>query len=362
MLKWGILGAGNISGQFAHDIILSNKNNDKTHAIVAVGTSLVPKGEDFLTQYEVTAGNNHGIRAVSQNYEDFYANPDVDVVYIGTPHSFHKDQILSALKHGKHVLCEKPFTVTGAEAAEVFEYAKKLGLFVMEAVWTRFFPIISHVREILYEKKLIGDVFRLRADFAFNFDLPNTPESSRARDISLAAGATLDIGVYTLTYSRILMNQPAGAKFDVKSFLTLDPKDKVDHLATYIVKYEDGKQAVLSCSNLVNGPTPFLRIDGTEGSLEIYAINPAQPRRLRVVFRDEKKAPFEIEDDIIESGHHGFIYEANAVAEAIKAGKQQSDVIPWDETQFMMDTMDKIRWENDFYYSEDDKNALLKKV
>ncbi|GEQ71340.1 hypothetical protein JCM33374_g5023 [Metschnikowia sp. JCM 33374] len=354
-LRWGILGAGNISGQFVHDLVLNNKNKRHEHVVISVGSSVSEKGRKFLSQHEVTPENNQGQEPLSQTYDEFFSNPNIDIVYIGTPHSFHKDQILSALRNGKHVLCEKPFTVTGKQTREVFAEAEKSGLFVMEAVWTRFFPILGKARDLLYKERVLGDVHRMMADFSMGADVRNLPATNRARDIRLAAGATLDIGIYPLTYMRALLAESPELKFEVKSFLTVDPEDQVDHVSTYIVKYEDGKHAVLTSSNHVEGPSPFLRVEGTQGTLEMYAINPAQPRKLRVVFNDKSKSSIEIDDDIVASGYNGFIYEANAVAAAITAKKTQCDIVPWAETQLMMDTMDQIRWENDFYYREDEK-------
>lgn len=362
-LRWGILGAGNISGQFVHDIVLSNKNKCNAHLIASVGSSTQAKGESFLKQHGVTAEVNQGIVAVAQTYDEFFANTNIDIVYIGTPHTFHKEQVLLALRNGKHVLCEKPFMVTGKDAREVFAEAEKSNLLVMEAVWTRFFPILAHARKLLYQQKVLGEVHRMTADFSMAADINNLPASSRTRDIKLAAGATLDVGIYPLTYMRALLAENPDLKFKVKSFLTIDPVDHVDHVATYIAKYEDGKQAVLTSSNhvegpspfLVEGPLPFLRVEGTRGTLEMYAKNLAQPRKLRVVFNDPEQKDLVMDDDIVASGYNGFIYEANAVRAAISEGKNQCETMPWAETQLMMDTMDQIRWENNFYYHEDEK-------
>ncbi|KAM9912842.1 hypothetical protein OXX69_002167 [Metschnikowia pulcherrima] len=352
-LRWGILGAGNISGQFVHDIVLSNKKKCIDHVISSVGTSDTEKGNRVLQQHGVVPENNQGVNATAQNYDDFFASPDIDIVYVGTPHTLHKEQVLLAIKNGKYVLCEKPFTVTGKDAREVFREAERSKVFVMEAVWTRFFPVLNHARELVYKQNVLGDVYRMTADFSMGADIRSIPATSRARDIGLAAGATLDIGIYPLTYMRALMAPSREMQFEVKSFLTLDPEDGVDHVATYIVKFADGKQAVLTSSNHVDGPSPFLRLEGTEGTLEMYAINPAQPKRLRVVFKDKSKSDIHVDDDSVETGYNGFIYEANAVAEAILSGKTQCETMPWAETQLMMDTMDQIRRENGLYYKED---------
>lgn len=355
VLRWGILGAGNISGLFAHDLVLSNKKNAGAHVITSIGSSNVKRGQEFIARNEITPDNNQGYKPVVEDYLHLYANPDVDIIYIGTPHTLHHEQIVCALKHGKHVLCEKPFTVTGAEARAVFELAEQCNLFVMEATWTRFFPLIARARQLLYEERVLGTVHRLNADFSMNADIRSIPKSSRARDIRLAAGATLDIGIYPLTYARILLDESGNSNFSVKSVLSLDPEDGVDHLGSYLVKYDDGKQAVLTCSNYTDGPTPFLRLEGSKGQMSFHAeSNPAQPQSLTVTFKDGSP-DIRYEDDIMSSGYLGYIYEANAAARCIEEGKRESNTMLWQETLLMLDTMDKIRWENDLYYDGESK-------
>lgn len=355
-VKWGILGAGNISGLFVHDLLLSNRLGDSIHIIASIGSSLVEKGKHFIERNRITVDSNQGYLVKSQNYDDFFNNPEVEVVYVGTPHTFHKSQVIQALEHGKHVLCEKPFTVTGEEAREIFSVAEGKNLLVMEAVWTRFFPAIAEIKDLIFKKKVLGDLHRLSADFSVNSDIYNIPTSSRARDISLAAGATLDIGIYPLTYGRILLDEQLGSEenFEVKSFLSLDPIDGVDHLSTILLRYKDGKQAALTSSNYTDGPDPFLRLEGTKGILEMASDNPARPRKFRIIFKGDKE-PIEYSED---NDYIGFIHEANAAAHAIASGKKEVDLIPWKETLLMMDVMDKVRWENGLYYPGEQGESL----
>lgn len=354
-LGWGILGAGNISGLFVHDLLVSISRGEHTHRIASIGSSLVDKGIKFIEKHNISADKNHGYTAKSQTYEEFFNNPEVDVVYVGTPHTFHKNQVIQALEHGKHVVCEKPFTVTGEEAREVFAVAERKKLLVMEAVWTRFFPAIAKAKELVFKEKALGEVHLLRADFSTNADIHDLPPTSRARDIALAAGATLDVGIYPLTYGRIFLDEEYGDgdNFDVTSFLSIDPIDGVDHLSSILLRYKNGKQAVLTSSNYTDGPSPFLRLEGTKGFLEMTSKNPAQARNFRIFFRDGS-APIEYTE---ENDYIGFIHEANAAARAISEGKTEAELIPWKETILMMETMDKVRWENNLYYPGEYKGA-----
>ncbi|KAK6454748.1 bacterial [Scheffersomyces xylosifermentans] len=353
-LNWGILGAGNISSQFVHDLVLNNsrEGSEVKHIVRSIGSSSNSKGHEFVKSNNITKNNNHGFETVVQSYDEFYANPDVNIVYIGTPHTLHKEQVIKSLEGGKHVLCEKPFTVNKRDAEELFKLAKSKNLFLMEAVWTRFFPSIALLQKYIFEEKALGEVHRLFADFSFELDFENSPPESRMRDIRLGAGALLDIGIYTITYARILLDNKVGdehTKFDFKSFLTLDPTDGVDYNTSILLKYDNGKQGILTSSNYVNGAMPYVRLEGTKGVVEMFSDNPARPKKFTISFTDGRE-PIEYED---QSGYNGFIYEANAIAKDIAAGKLEDDIIPHAETLLVMSVMDQVRKDNGLVYPQD---------
>ncbi|RLV93627.1 putative D-xylose 1-dehydrogenase [Spathaspora sp. JA1] len=352
-LRWGILGAGNISSQFVHDLLLNNERDTDFHHIVgSIGCSNKQKGLDFISENNIKSRNNYDVVPEVQSYQDLYDNPNIDIVYIGTPHTCHKEQAIGCLNGNKHVLCEKPMTVNKKEAEELFALAKSKKKFFMEAVWTRFFPAIKALKKMVYEENVIGEVHRMFADFSYCADVSNLPTSSRVRDRKLAAGALLDIGIYPLTYSRILLDDKVGeehTKFEVKSFMTLDPVDKVDHLSSIIIKYENGKHAILTTSELVNGPKAYIRLEGSEGYLEMYSDNPARPKHFKTFYKDGR-------GNIVykdESGYNGFIYEANAIAEDIKNARLENSTMPHAETLLVMGVMDQIRKENGLVYDQD---------
>ncbi|EMG51097.1 dhd1 Probable D-xylose 1-dehydrogenase [Candida maltosa Xu316] len=353
-INWGILGAGNIASQFVHDLVLNNQRNTKYHHIVrSIGCSNHEKGLQFIKNNNITLDNNYQVEPIVQSYDEFYKNNDIDVVYIATPHTFHKDQSISCLTNNKHVLCEKPVTVNKKEAEEILKVAQEKKKFFMEGMWTRFFPAIAELKTKIYgDEKIIGDVHRLFADLSYNADITQVPVSSRIRDINLAAGALLDIGIYPITYSRILLDDKLGAnhsEFEYKALLTLDKQDKVDHLFSAIVKYENGKHGILTASELVNSPKACIRIDGSKGHVEMYSDNPARAKHFKI-FDATGKEIYEFKDD---SGYNGFMYEANAVAEDIANGKLSNDVMPHDETLLVMGLMDTIRKENGLVYPQD---------
>ncbi|KAI5953901.1 hypothetical protein CANMA_004740 [Candida margitis] len=352
-LNWAILGAGNISSQFVFDLLLNNdRKTQYRHVIKSIGCSSSVKGQEFIKNNNITAERNYNVTPVVQSYKELYANSEVDVVYIGTPHNFHCEQAVSCLENNKHVLCEKPFAVNRKEAEIIFNAAKKHNKFCMEAVWTRFFPAIKELKEKVYHEKVIGDVYRLFADFSYSGDVKNLPLTSRVRDRSLAAGSLLDIGIYPITYSRILLDDQVGqsaSKFEQKSFLSIDKDDLVDHLGSIIIKYENGKHALLTSSELVDGPKAYVRLEGSNGWVEMYSDNPARAKHFKI-FNKHGNEIYEYKDN---SGYNGFIYEANAVANDIHGGKLEDAVMPHDETLLVMGVMDDIRKENGLVYEQD---------
>lgn len=355
-LNWGILGAGNIAGQFTRDLVLNNKDDSAKfkHIIAAIGLLDQAKGEKFVLDNGIEGEGNCNIAPKIQLYDAFYTNPDIDVVYIATPHVFHKEQVTKAILAGKNVLCEKPMTVNRKDAADLVALARKHKRYLLEGVWTRFFPAVEALKKLVFEDKAIGEVNRLFVDFAYNGDVATLPVSSRVRDVKLGAGCLLDIGIYSLTWARLLLDQQSGEghkKFNVVSSLYLDPQDKVDHKAAFIIQYADGLQAICTLSELSDGRQPFGRLEGSEGHIEAFAANPACPKKFEVHFRDEKRktVTFETKTDYL-----GFLYEANAVAEDLLAGRLENDLMPHDETLLMMQVMDKIRMDNGLQYPQDE--------
>src|SRR6201996_7144002 len=136
-LRWGIIATGLISSWFVEDLVLERNDAKARHVIQAIGSSSREKGEGFVKKYIPSVSPT-----VYDNYSDVYNDPNVDIVYIGTPHAFHKKNCLDAIAAGKHILCEKAFTITAKEAKQVLAVAEANGVFIMEAIWTRFNPLV----------------------------------------------------------------------------------------------------------------------------------------------------------------------------------------------------------------------------
>jgi predicted dehydrogenase len=148
-LRWGIVATGAPSTAFVKDLILQRPDAKAQHIILAIGSSSQSKGEAFVKDHLPILSS---LPRVYEGHETVYTDPEVDIVYIGTPDSFHRQNCLDAIKRGKHVLCEKAFTLNAKEAEEVFEAAREMGVFVMEGMWTRFFPLTTDLQHLIHEE------------------------------------------------------------------------------------------------------------------------------------------------------------------------------------------------------------------
>lgn len=272
-------------------------------------------------------GDAHGIARRHASYEALAEDPEVDVVYVATPHVLHMENTLLCLNAGKAVLCEKPLTVNASEAEQVVARARERGLFLMEGMWTRFFPIMQRVREIL-AGGLLGDVRMLAADFGFKgtFD----PEA-RLFNPALAGGALLDVGIYPLSLASMLW----GAPETIRSLGHLG-KTGVDEQAAMLLGYPGGRMAVLYTAVTLDTPVEAT-IMGTAGRLQIHH----RWHHPTTMTLSRSGQP----DEVIELPYegNGMQFEARAVMEALRAGKQECELIPLDESLALMRTMDTLR-------------------
>jgi len=313
-IRWGILGTGRIARTFAQGLA-----NLPDAALVAVGSRSSEAAAAFGDEFAVP--HRHA------SYEGLAADPEVDAVYVATPHSLHRDNSLLCLEAGKAVLCEKPFAINGGQAEEVVALARKRGRLVMEAMWTRFLPAIVRVRELLAEGA-IGEVRLLSADFGFR--APFDPHG-RLFDPHLGGGALLDVGVYTVSLASMVFGPPAR----VTSMAHLGPTG-VDEQAAVVLGYERGQLAVLTTAVRTSTPQEATLM-GTGGHIRIHSQwwHPTM-LTLSVEGREEEviHLPFE---------GNGYHYEAAEVMRCLRAGRLESEVMPLDETLGIMRTMDRIR-------------------
>lgn len=329
-LRWGIVSTGLIASWFVADLALSRPDTGATHIIQSIGSSSLSKGKAFVEKHlPGTSPTVYG------SYEEVYADPNVDAIYIGTPHAFHKKNCLDAIRAGKHVLCEKAFTLNVAEAREVFDAAREKGVFVMEAMWTRFFPLARKLQEVLHEDKVIGEVKRVFCDFGLKQDIASLPADSRLKDPALGAGTLLDVGIYSLTWGLLAVGPQAG---DPKIIASQELVNGVDAATSMILSYPQGQQAILTSTSLHKTPSAFCRIEGADGAVVVEGGAASIPGFF-TVYPDEgepKRYDF-------EKPGRGFYYEADAVAVDIAAGRRENEIMPWAETIRVLGILDEVR-------------------
>ena len=313
-IRWGILGTGNIAHSFATGLQLAQGG-----ALTAVGSRTLASAERFAAEF--------GFRRSHGSYEELANDPEVDVVYVATPHPMHRDNSLLCLGAGKAVLCEKPFTINAREAAEVIGFARERGLFLMEAMWTRFLPVLAHVRALLAEGA-IGEPRLVEADFGFRAKL--NPHS-RLFDPKLGGGALLDVGVYPVALASMVFGSPSR----IVSMGHLG-ETGVDEQGAIILGYAGGQLAVLSTAIRTNTPHEAV-IMGTQGRIKLNT--PWWKGASATLTRGNDEA----QDLALPYEGNGYQHEAEEVMRCLRAGKLESETMRLDETLSIMKTLDEIR-------------------
>src|SRR6202034_715937 len=267
-----------------------------------------------------------GIPARHASYESLTADPDVDVIYVATPHPMHHDNAILALRAGKHVLVEKPFTMNAAEAREVVAVARERGLFAMEAMWTRFLPHVGVIREWL-GKGLLCDIVTVTADHRqWVGEGPQVPLFAP----ELGGGALLDLGVYPVSFASMVLGTPS------RIVSMSDPAfTGVDAQTSMLFGYDSGAQAVLTCTLRAKSPTRAA-IVGSDARIEVEGAFYA-PAAVTLVPR--KGDPTRVES--LHEGR-GLRHQADEVARRLAAGDVESPLMPLAETISIMETMDTV--------------------
>ena len=312
-MKIGILGAGGIAEKVAPALVALPEIN-----CYAVASRTPGKGEAFAKTY--------GFEKVYTDYAQMLSDPEVELVYVATPHSHHYEHMMLCLEHGKPVICEKAFTMNTRQAKEVFTVAKQKGLFVAEAIWTRYMPSRKMIQEIL-DSGVIGKPNTLTANLSYVI-----ADKQRIYDPALAGGALLDIGVYGLNFALmhfgrdIVRMESSVAKMETG----------VDGMETITLFYQDGRMAVLTHSVWCRSDRMGI-IHGDKGYLVVENIN--NPQSVQV-FDDEDRllARYDVPEQV-----NGYEYEFREAVGCIEAGKLEPDSMPHADTLEVMEMMDSLR-------------------
>jgi predicted dehydrogenase len=313
-LRWGILGTGGIARLFTSDLNLTDR------AVTAVGSRTQQSADAFASAF--------GIPRAHGSYEALAADPEVDVIYVSTPHPFHAEGARLALEHGKHVLVEKPFTLNAAEARAVVDLAAAKGLVVLEAMWTRWLPHMVRVRELLASGAL-GEVRAVLADH--DQKLPVNPEH-RLQNPALGGGALLDLGIYPVSFAWDVFGAPSSVHA-----ISSPTATGVDRQTAIIFGYPGGEQAVLHTQLDARGPSTATII-GTEARIQIdpvwytptsfSLIDPSDA----VVERFEQEVP-----------GRGMQFQAFELERLVAEGATGGEVLPPEQSVAIMGTLDEIR-------------------
>lgn len=324
-LKWGIIGTGMISNKFVAD--LGHTSNGIAYA---VGSRNQESADEFAGKYNIPKAYD--------SYDKLLQDPDVDVIYVGTPHPLHKINVIDALNAGKHVLCEKPFTMNAAELEEMIAVAREKKLFLMEAMWTRFLPPIRRVREWIRDGK-IGEVRLVKAEFGFRMGWD--PEH-RLLNPELGGGALLDAGIYPVSFASMIF----GAKPENVYSTASIGETGVDEQFSILLAYEGGRSATLNGAIRVDLPNEAY-IHGTEGYIHIPQFLFSREASLHVSDQEVEK----FEDD---RPSEGYAFEAEEVGRLIQAGELESEVISLEESLYIMRLLDQVRGQWGLKYSFED--------
>lgn len=384
IIRWGILATGGIAQTFTKDLTVDPTTRNVTHirhtVVAAASSSSKSRAEEFLKK----TGCASFAKAYG-SYEELVKDPDVDIVYIATPHSHHYQNAMLCLEAGKNVLCEKAFTVNAAQAKRLAEKAKEKNLFLMEAVWTRYFPLSVYVREQITSGR-IGPVARVLADNSMAMNPEKTFADGKSRMVNpeLAGGALLDLGIYSLTwvFQTLYTTQPTETRQPPKvlaALKTYAPTEQADETTTIVLSFPRSAEAggdahaVATTSLRVattpggNSDVPGIRIQGPKGEIQVFP--PAfRPLRTRIILSDgtvESKdwaQPGPGKGSGFYNGFggnynaegegHGMFWEADEAAFALVEGRKEGKYESLAESILIMEVMDEVRKQGGLTYPE----------
>lgn len=314
-LRWGILATGWIAGLFTKDLLANGGT------ITAVGSRSKDKAETFARE--------HAIARAHGSYEALAADPEVDAIYVATPHPSHVTAAELCIRAGKHVLIEKPFTINAKEAAHLAQLARDHDVVVLEAMWTRFLPHMIRLRQIL-AAGTIGEIRALSA--THTQDLPDDP-GHRLNDLALGGGALLDLGIYPVSFAVDILGRPEQVMASGRLRST-----GADAAVAAIFRYSDGATASLLAMSDAPGSNRA-EINATGGHVEIDGIWYA-PTSFRVY--DSSKTLLEefTRADMVGRGMH---FQAEELERLVADGERVSPLMPLDQSVVIMEVLDEIR-------------------
>ena len=314
-IRWGILGTGAIAKKFARGL-----QSIADARIAAIGSRQQATADAFAAEF--------GADRAHASYELLANDPDVDVIYVSTPHQLHCENTLLCLDGGKAVLCEKPFAINEREAKRMTSRAREKKLFLMEAMWTRFLPALVQVRAWIAEGR-IGEPRMVTGDFGFRADIQS---EGRLFNPEFGGGSLLDVGVYPISFASMVFGGDPIAVTGAADF----GQTGVDEQAAYVLTYDAGRLAVLASGIRTNTPHDAYVL-GTDAMIRVHApfwctttVSLVRGEEEPVVFKQPPQG-------------NGYEYQAMEVMRCLRAGATESPVMPLNESLAIMRTMDRLR-------------------
>ena len=320
-VNWGILGLGAIAHKFAEGL-----KYVKNAKLYAVGSRDREKALQFAKKYK--AQKYYG------SYEELASGPEIDIIYIATPHTLHCENTLLCIRNKKSVLCEKPFAINSGEVKRMINSAKENNVFLMEALWTRFLPHIKKTLALINSGN-IGEPRILSADFGFRADYN---PAGRLFNLALGGGSLLDVGIYPVFLSLLLFGKP-----DEITACANIGKTGTDENCGIIFKYNDGKMAILY-STLISYTPISAEIHGSKGTIKI---NPKWFTPTDIMISEGLKKPENVK---IKHVGNGYNYEAEEATRCLMNKQIESGIMPLSFSLELINTLDKIRKACGIYY------------
>ncbi|KAF9877864.1 hypothetical protein CkaCkLH20_04440 [Colletotrichum karsti] len=362
VLRWGIMATGAMSEYFCKDLLTNpacRGVSDVAHKITTVSSSNDPqRAEAFLTRIDHPRPSEV---TTYGSYVELVRDPNIDIVYIATPHSHHFQNAMLALHAGRNVLCEKALTVTAEQTRVLVDTARRKKLFFMEGVWTRFFPLSVKIRKLV-SSGAIGRVYRVTADLSRANSSPepgstklNYEDSHRMVNPDLAGGVLLGLGIYSLTWVfQILYHlQPEGEKERPQVLSAVQKYHTgIDESATILLNFASHGTVGIATSSLrvATDPgevgNPAIRIQGSAGEIQVE--HPAyKPLSFKVIKSGAEGSATEVVEcpqpqDEERNWGNGTFWEADECARCIRDGKLESSTMPWEESLLVMETMEQV--------------------
>ncbi|MDJ1500073.1 Gfo/Idh/MocA family oxidoreductase [Xanthocytophaga agilis] len=316
-IRWGILGCGKIARKFASDLQFVNNAQ-----LIAVASRSQSTADAFAREFPAKYKHN--------SYEALVQNPEVDVIYIATPHVYHYEHTLLCLNHSKAVLCEKPFAINNHQVKEMIALAQDKKVFLMEALWTKFLPHFQKLNQIIAEGQ-IGEIRSVIADFGF---LPPYNPEGRLFDPNLGGGSLLDIGIYPVFLALSLLGKPQS----IQAIMTPAPTGVDEQCAITFV--HDNHTISQLFSTLASFTGTEAVIHGSKGRIRLTSRFYATTATLQF-YLDTPSSQKELFNQKIDG--FGYQYEAQHVVDCLQKGLTESPIMTFADSILLIETLDEIR-------------------